>query len=107
MAIGQASMDNLSGPLTIASVAGKTAREGWKTYLEFLALISISIGVLNLLPIPMLDGGQLMYYMVELVKGKPLSERAQWIGQRVGFALLVSLMAFALLNDISRLLGGG
>ncbi|GGY25581.1 RIP metalloprotease RseP [Paludibacterium paludis] len=106
MLIGQASLDNLSGPLTIAAVAGQTARQGWTSYLEFMALISISIGVLNLLPIPVLDGGHLMYYTAELIKGKPLSERAQLMGQRIGFALLASLMAFALLNDISRLFGG-
>ncbi|WP_028534449.1 RIP metalloprotease RseP [Paludibacterium yongneupense] len=106
MAVGQASMDNLSGPLTIASVAGQSAREGLAAYLDFMALISISIGVLNLLPIPVLDGGHLMYYTAELIKGRPLSERAQQIGQRIGFALLATLMAFALLNDISRLWGG-
>lgn len=106
MVVGQASMDNLSGPLTIASVAGQSAREGILSYLDFIALISISIGVLNLLPIPVLDGGHLMYYTAELIKGRPLSERAQQIGQRIGFALLATLMAFALLNDISRLFGG-
>ncbi len=106
MLIGQASLDNLSGPLTIAAVAGQTARQGWITYLEFMALISISIGVLNLLPIPVLDGGHLMYYTAELIKGRPLSERVQLMGQKIGFALLASLMAFALLNDISRLFGG-
>lgn len=106
MVIGQASLDNLSGPLTIASIAGQTAREGWSPYLEFLALISVSIGVLNLLPIPVLDGGHLMYYVAELVKGRPLSERAQLFGQKIGFILLASLMLFAVLNDISRLFGG-
>lgn len=106
MVIGQASLDNLSGPLTIASIAGQTAREGWSAYLEFLALISVSIGVLNLLPIPVLDGGHLMYYVAELVKGRPLSERAQLFGQKIGFILLASLMLFAVLNDISRLFGG-
>ncbi|MGC0151666.1 RIP metalloprotease RseP [Chromobacterium vaccinii] len=106
MLIGRASLDNLSGPLTIASVAGQTAREGLTAYLEFLALISISIGVLNLLPIPVLDGGHLMYYVAELLRGKPVSERAQVLGQRIGFILLASLMAFAMLNDFSRLFGG-
>lgn len=77
MLMGQASLDNLSGPLTIANVAGQTAREGLTPYLEFLALISISIGVLNLLPIPVLDGGHLMYYVAELIRGRPVSERAQ------------------------------
>lgn len=106
MLIGQASWNNLSGPITIASVAGQTARQGLDAYLEFLALISVSIGILNLLPIPILDGGHLMYYTAELIKGSPVSERAQLLGQRIGFALLASLMAFALLNDISRLFGG-
>ncbi|TDR73842.1 RIP metalloprotease RseP [Paludibacterium purpuratum] len=106
MLVGSASTDNISGPLVIASVAGQSAREGLIAYLEFLALISVSIGILNLLPIPVLDGGHLMYYTAELVRGRPLSERVQLIGQRVGFALLFGLMAFAMLNDISRLFGG-
>jgi len=106
MLIGQSSMDNLSGPLVIANMAGQTARQGLIAYLEFLALISVSIGILNLLPIPVLDGGHLMYYTAELIRGKPLSERAQLLGQRIGFALLIALMAFAMLNDISRLFGG-
>jgi len=106
MLFGHSSMDNLSGPLVIASIAGQTARQGLVAYLEFLALISISIGVLNLLPIPVLDGGHLMYYTAELIRGKPLGERIQLLGQRVGFALLLALMAFAMLNDISRLFGG-
>lgn len=106
MLTGMSSMDNLSGPLVIASVAGQSAREGMVAYLEFLALISVSIGVLNLLPIPVLDGGHLMYYTAELIRGRPLSERVQRMGYRVGFALLFALMAFAMLNDISRLFGG-
>ncbi|OHX10723.1 RIP metalloprotease RseP [Chromobacterium sphagni] len=106
MLIGHASLDNLSGPLTIANVAGQTAREGLTPYLEFLALISVSIGILNLLPIPVLDGGHLMYYVAELVRGKPVSERVQLLGQKIGFILLASLMAFAMLNDFSRLFGG-
>jgi regulator of sigma E protease len=103
---GSVSVSNLSGPLGIADAAGETAREGIISYLEFLALISISIGVLNLLPIPVLDGGHLMYYTAELVRGKPLSERVQMLGQRIGFGILAALMAFAVLNDISRLFGG-
>lgn len=106
MLLGRASLDNLSGPLTIANVAGQTVREGLTPYLEFLALISVSIGVLNLLPIPVLDGGHLMYYVAELVRGRPVGERAQLLGQKIGFILLASLMAFALLNDFSRLFGG-
>ncbi|MBV8047865.1 MAG: RIP metalloprotease RseP [Paludibacterium sp.] len=106
MLTGSASANNLSGPLVIASVAGQSAREGLIAYLEFLALISVSIGILNLLPIPVLDGGHLMYYTAELVRGRPLSESVQLMGQRIGFALLFALMAFAMLNDISRLFGG-
>ncbi|WP_215782569.1 RIP metalloprotease RseP [Paludibacterium sp. B53371] len=106
MLAGTASVDNLSGPLVIARAAGQSAREGLVAYLEFLALISVSIGILNLLPIPVLDGGHLMYYTAELVRGRPLSERVQLLGQRVGFAMLFALMAFAMLNDISRLFGG-
>jgi regulator of sigma E protease len=106
MLIGASSMDNLSGPLEIANMAGQTAQQGLFSYLEFIALISVSIGVLNLLPIPVLDGGHLMYYTAELIRGKPLSERIQMLGQRFGFALLALLMAFAMLNDISRLFGG-
>jgi regulator of sigma E protease len=106
MLIGESSMDNLSGPLVIANIAGQTARQGLIAYLEFLALISVSIGVLNLLPIPVLDGGHLMYYTAELIRGKPLSERIQQLGQRFGFSLLIALMAFAMFNDISRLFGG-
>lgn len=105
MLVGKASIDNLSGPLSIATVAGQTAREGVSAYLEFLALLSVSIGVLNLLPIPVLDGGHLMYYVAELIKGKPISEKAQMLGQKIGFILLASLMVFALLNDVSRLWG--
>jgi len=106
MLFGHSSTDNLSGPLVIASIAGQTARQGLVAYIEFLALISISIGVLNLLPIPVLDGGHLMYYTAELIRGKPVSERFQLFGQRLGLALLFALMAFAMLNDISRLFGG-
>lgn len=106
MLAGESSMDNLSGPLVIANIAGQTARQGLIAYLEFLALISVSIGVLNLLPIPVLDGGHLMYYTAELIRGKPLSERIQLLGQRFGFSLLIALMAFAMFNDISRLFGG-
>jgi regulator of sigma E protease len=79
---------------------------GWISYVTFLALISISLGVLNLLPIPLLDGGHLMYYAIEIVKGKPLSERAMELGQRVGLALLLVMMAFAFYNDLNRLLTG-
>ena len=106
MIVGEVSLRNLSGPITIADYAGQTAQSGWVAYLLFLALISISLGVLNLLPIPLLDGGHLMYYIVEILKGSPVSERAMEIGQQVGVALLFTLMAFALYNDINRLISG-
>lgn len=106
MIVGEVSLKNLSGPITIADYAGQSAQSGLAAYLLFLALISISLGVLNLLPIPLLDGGHLMYYMLEIFKGSPVSDRAIEIGQHVGIALLFTLMAFALYNDIYRLIGG-
>ena len=102
MVRGEVSWRNVSGPITIADYAGKSAQMGLAPYLSFLALISISLGVLNLLPIPVLDGGHLMYYVVEIVKGSPLSARTVEIGQQVGMALLFALMAFAIYNDIGR-----
>jgi regulator of sigma E protease len=106
MMVGEVSLKNLSGPITIADYAGQSAQSGWISYVVFLALISISLGVLNLLPIPLLDGGHLMYYMLEIVKGSPVSIKAMEIGQQVGMGLLFLLMAFALYNDITRLLHG-
>lgn len=106
MVLGEVSLKNLSGPITIADYAGQSAAVGAVAYLGFLALISISLGVLNLLPIPLLDGGHLLYYAIELFKGSPVSESAWEAGQKVGITLLVTLMAFALYNDISRLLAG-
>ncbi len=103
MVTGELSWKNLSGPITIADYAGQSAKLGWVTYVSFIALISVSLGVLNLLPIPMLDGGHLMYYAVETLKGSPVSERTMEIGGQVGLALLIGLMAFALYNDINRL----
>jgi len=106
MILGEVSWKNLSGPVTIADYAGQSARLGLAYYIKFLALISISLGVLNLLPIPLLDGGHLLYYMVEIIKGGPVSERVMEIGQQIGLALLAMLMAFALYNDINRLVSG-
>ena len=106
MLTGEISWKNLSGPVTIADYAGQSARLGPSYYLRFLALISISLGVLNLLPVPVLDGGHLMYYLVEFLKGGPVSERALEIGQQIGFAMLALLMAFAFYNDINRLVSG-
>ena len=106
MLTGQLSWKHLSGPVTIADFAGQSAQAGWISYLTFLALISISLGVLNLLPIPLLDGGHLMYYAIEIVKGSPVSDRAMELGQRVGLALLLMMMAFAFYNDLNRLLTG-
>jgi regulator of sigma E protease len=106
MLVGEISWKNVSGPITIADYAGQSAQIGWVAYLSFLALISISLGVLNLLPVPLLDGGHLMYYLVEIIKGKPVSEKALQIGQHVGIALLCILMAFAIYNDINRLITG-
>jgi regulator of sigma E protease len=105
MLIGEASLRNLSGPLTIADYAGQSAQQGIGYYLGFLALVSVSLGVLNLLPLPMLDGGHLMYYVFEGLTGRPVSEL--WLGrlQRGGIAILLALMSVALFNDVARLLG--
>lgn len=106
MVLGQVSWKGISGPLTIASYAGQSANMGIKVFIGFLALISISIGVLNLLPIPILDGGHFLYYMVEFFTGKPVSEVAVNIGQRLGVFMLGGLMILALYNDVSRLIAG-
>jgi len=100
---GDASLRNISGPITLADYAGQTAQAGMLTFIGYLALISISLGVLNLLPIPLLDGGHLLYYFAEFIKGSPVSDRAFEVGQRIGMALLAVLMALALFNDVSRL----
>lgn len=99
---GQVSSKNISGPISIAEFAGISASLGLSAFLAFLAIISVSLGVLNLMPVPLLDGGQVVYQLVEAVKGSPLSERAQNFGQQVGIALLVVLMSLAFYNDISR-----
>ena len=106
MLVGEVSWKNLSGPVTIADYAGQSAQLGVAAYVTFIALISISLGVLNLLPIPLLDGGHLMYYVAEIIKGSPVSERVMELGQRLGLSLLLFLMAFAFYNDINRLLSG-
>lgn len=103
MLVGKMSLDNISGPLTIAQVAGQAASAGLMAFLSLLALVSISLGVLNLLPVPVLDGGHLLYYLIELVKGSPLSEAIQNAGQRVGIVVLLLLMGLALFNDFNHL----
>ena len=100
---GAASVKNISGPLTLADFAGQSAQAGLLVFVGYLALISISLGVLNLLPVPLLDGGHLLYYFAELIKGSPVSDRTFEVGQRVGMAVLAVLMALALFNDVSRL----
>jgi len=106
MLTGQISIKSISGPVTIATYAGQSAHLGINAFIAFLAVISISLGVLNLLPIPVLDGGHLLYYMVELIKGSPVSEETMEVGQRIGFAILGLLMVCALYNDINRLIVG-
>ena len=103
MLIGEVSIKNISGPVTIADYAGQTARIGWAAYISFLALVSVSLGVLNLLPIPMLDGGHLLYYLVEIIRGSPPSARSVDWGQRAGMAVLAGLMVVALFNDLVRI----
>ncbi|HEV2978956.1 MAG TPA: RIP metalloprotease RseP [Casimicrobiaceae bacterium] len=99
---GSASLKNISGPLTMADYAGQSAQAGALTFIGYLALISISLGVLNLLPVPILDGGHLLYYLVEVFKGSPVSDRVLEVGQRIGMAVLALLMALALFNDLTR-----
>lgn len=101
---GEASLKNISGPITIANYAGKSASVGFSAFLTLLAIVSLSLGVLNLLPIPMLDGGHLFYYIIEVIKGSPVSERVEAIGMRVGMSLVGVLMVVAIYNDIGRLI---
>ncbi|WP_339522395.1 sigma E protease regulator RseP [Pseudomonas sp. EA_35y_Pfl2_R111] len=103
MLFGELSVKNLSGPITIAKVAGASAESGLSDFLKFLAYLSISLGVLNLLPIPVLDGGHLLFYLVEWVRGRPLSERIQGWGMQIGISLVVGVMLLALVNDLGRL----
>ena len=105
MVIGEASLKNLSGPLTIADYAGKSASLGLTQYLVFLALISVSLGVLNLLPLPVLDGGHLMYYLWEALTGRSVSDAWMERLQRGGVAVLLVMMSIALFNDVTRLFG--
>ena len=105
MVLGRVSLKNLSGPLSIAEFAGQSAEAGASAFLGFLVLISLSLGFLNLLPIPILDGGQIVFQLIEWLKGSPLSERTQAFGQQVGIALLIVLMGVALYNDIARQFG--
>ena len=100
---GVISVKNLSGPITIARVASTTIESGLESFLSFLAILSVSLGVLNLLPIPVLDGGHLLYYFVELIRGKPLSEKSQLLGLKIGISLIVMLMLVAFYNDLLRL----
>jgi regulator of sigma E protease len=103
LVVGEASVKNLSGPITIARYAGISARVGFEQFITFLAIISISLGVLNLLPIPILDGGHLFYYLIEMLKGSPVSETTEVIGQKIGVVLLFGLMSIAIFNDLLRL----
>ena len=105
MVTGDVSIKNISGPINIAQFAGASAQAGISNFLGFLAIVSISLGVLNLLPVPVLDGGQIVYQVVEWIKGSPLSERAQLAGQQAGIMALLLLMSFAFYNDIARILG--
>lgn len=105
MVTGDVSIKNISGPINIAQFAGDSAQRGLNEYMAFLALVSISLGVLNLLPVPVLDGGQIVYQTIELAKGSPLSERSQIIGQQFGILALILLMSFAFYNDIARIIG--
>lgn len=106
MMTGHLSLDNLSGPISIADYAGQSAQLGLSYFVSFVAVISISIGVLNLLPIPVLDGGHLLYYTIEMIKGRPVSDQAMEFGQRIGLLLLAMLMAFAFYNDLTRVFSG-
>jgi regulator of sigma E protease len=103
MVEGLISPKNLSGPITIAKVATATAERGWASYFEFIALLSVSLGVLNLLPIPVLDGGHILYYAIEWIAGRPVPERVQIMGYQIGLFLVTCLMVFALYNDVARL----
>ncbi len=103
MVVGSASVENLSGPISIAQYAGQSAEMGLTAFLKFLGLVSVSLGVLNLLPVPVLDGGHLLFFAVEAVKGSPVPEKMQMYFQQIGMVLLMLLMALAMFLDIDRL----
>ena len=103
MITGLLSPTNLSGPITIARVAEASVSSGFEDFVRFLAYLSVSLGILNLLPVPVLDGGHIVYYTIEVLRGKPLSEQAQAVGLRIGMAMILTLMVFALYNDLMRL----
>ncbi len=105
MVTGDVSIKNISGPINIAQIAGESVERGWRYFVRILALISISLGVLNLLPVPILDGGQIVYQLIEALKGGPMTERAQILGQQIGILALLLLMSFAFYNDIARIIG--
>jgi regulator of sigma E protease len=105
LVVGDASLKTISGPLSIAEYAGVSATIGLAAFLSFMAIVSVSLGVINLLPVPVLDGGHLLFYAIELVKGSPVSERWEALGQQIGLVLLAALMMLAFYNDLSRLLG--
>jgi regulator of sigma E protease len=104
MVQGEVSVKNVSGPVQIAQVAGLSAQVGLVSFLSFMAVVSISLGVLNLLPVPMLDGGHLLYFVIEAVKGSPVSEQVMEAGARIGLLMLAGLMSLAFYNDIVRLI---
>jgi regulator of sigma E protease len=105
MIVGQVSLKNMSGPLTIASVAGETVQQGFGSFFNFLAVVSISLGIINLVPVPLLDGGQVAYQLAEWIKGSPLSDRAMALGQQIGVFFLIVLMSFVFYNDLTRIFG--
>ena len=104
MLIGAVSVRNLGGPITIAKVAGDSAQAGWRVYVGILALLSISLGVLNLLPIPLLDGGHVLYCLAELIARRPVPDRVQLVGAQLGLLLVGGIIALVLINDIARFL---
>jgi regulator of sigma E protease len=105
MLTGNVSTENLGGPISIAQIAGSSAEQGFISFVSFLAMISITLGILNLLPIPMLDGGHLVLFLMEAIRGKPIPEEVQIRGQQIGLFLLLMLMFLAFFNDLSRLFG--